>query len=509
MRSTMQDIPLTVTRLLAHGALAHGTSRVTTWKGTAGRADCDRRSFRETGTRAARLAGALHDEFGVRPGDTVATLMANTADHLEAYLAVPAMGAVLHTLDPSLPGDELVAAATAGGARVLLTDPTGLPPLASVLPRLGHLRHVVVAGGSESVPVVTGPACGAETHDYELLIADRRKHHDWPRIDERDAAVLCHTTGPGTGPRGIAYSHRALYLHALQTQTPQAYGIGEHDVVLPAVPMSRMLAWGLPYAAFAGGASLLLPGAHHRPAPLAELLERERPTLAVADPATWDGLLAELASRPRDLSSLREAVVVGGPGQEPGGPLRMRALRDLGQRDGDDGRTGLSTAAAWGVPEALSPACVARSAADGGAGYRFPASVEYGVLGPDQAPLPWDGRSQGELLLRGPWITASYVQPPGGSGSPATPGGTAGDGTPFGTENADAPGGLGGGADSAGGGPGGGAGSAGGPGDAGGPPRPAALHDGWLRTGETAVITPDGRVAMQPPRSPSGSDRDG
>ncbi|MGX9227538.1 AMP-binding protein [Streptomyces albus] len=319
------------------------------------------------------------------------------------------------------------------------------------------------------MPVVTGPACGAETHDYELLIADRRKHHDWPRIDERDAAVLCHTTGPGTGPRGIAYSHRALYLHALQTQTPQAYGIGEHDVVLPAVPMSRMLAWGLPYAAFAGGASLLLPGAHHRPAPLAELLERERPTLAVADPATWDGLLAELASRPRDLSSLREAVVVGGPGQEPGGPLRMRALRDLGQRDGGDGRTGLSTAAAWGVPEALSPACVARSAADGGAGYRFPASVEYGVLGPDQAPLPWDGRSQGELLLRGPWITASYVQPPGGSGSPATPGGTAGDGTPFatgsdgalfGTENADAPGGLGGGADSAGGGPGGGAGSA-------------------------------------------------
>ncbi|WP_248843781.1 AMP-binding protein, partial [Streptomyces albus] len=100
---------------------------MTTWKGTAGRADCDRRSFRETGTRAARLAGALHDEFGVRPGDTVATLMANTADHLEAYLAVPAMGAVLHTLDPSLPGDELVAAATAGGARVLLTDPTGLP----------------------------------------------------------------------------------------------------------------------------------------------------------------------------------------------------------------------------------------------------------------------------------------------------------------------------------------------------------------------------------------------
>ncbi|RCG28125.1 hypothetical protein DTL70_03225 [Streptomyces diacarni] len=443
----MQDIPLTVTRLLVHGALAHGTSRITTWAGTAGGAEPDRRTFLEAGVRAIQLAGALHDEFGVEPGDPVATLMANTADHMEAYLAVPSMGAVLHTLDPWLPADQLVAAARLGGARVLLTDPAGLAPLASVLPRLTHLRHVIVAGGSESAAVVPGTAYSAEVHDYELLIDDRRKRYDWPEIDERDAAVLCHTTSAHAAPRGVAYSHRALYLHALQAQTPQAYGIGVSDLVLPVVPMSRMLAWGLPYAAFAGGASLLLPGIYDQPAPLAEMSERERPTLAVADPATWDGLLEELATRPRDLSSLREAVVVGGPGEDPGGPL---LAQELGWRHG------ISTAAAWGAPETLSPACVARAeggGADEAGRYRFPASVEYGVLGPDLAPLPWDGESQGELQLRGPWITASYVE-----------------------DTVEDTG------------------------------HPTPLHEGWLRTGETATISPDGRVAMQPPKeaSPEG-----
>ncbi|NSC22399.1 long-chain fatty acid--CoA ligase [Streptomyces albus subsp. chlorinus] len=436
----MQDFPLTVTRLLVHGALAHGTSRVTTWAGRAGGAEPDRRTFLESAVRAMQLAGALHDAFGIRPGDTVATLMANTADHLEAYLAVPSMGAVLHTLDPWLPADQLVEASRRGGARVLLTDPTGLAPLASVLPRLPHLRHVVVAGSGGTAAVVSGTACGAEVHDYELLIGDRPQRYDWPEIDERDAAVLCHTTSRADGvPRGVAYSHRALYLHALQAQTPQTYGIGERDLVLPVVPMSRMLAWGLPYAAFAGGASLLLPGAYDQPAPLADMAERERPTLAVADPAVWDGLLKELEDRPRDLSFLREAVVVGGPGEEPAGSL---PARELGRRHG------ISTAAAWGMPETLSPACVARAEADGdgadGARYRFPASVEYGVSGPDLAPLPWDGESQGELLLRGPWITASYVE----------------DGT-------------------------------------------ALLHEGWLRTGETATIGPDGRVALRPPKTPT------
>ncbi|WP_431980211.1 AMP-binding protein [Streptomyces qinglanensis] len=437
MRSTMQDIPLTVNRLLVHGAFAHGTARVTTWTGTTNGAEPDRRTFLDTGVRAVQLAAALHDDFGVAPGDTVATLMANTADHLEAYLAVPSMGAVLHTLDPWLPADQLVAAAVRGDARVLITDPTGLAPLASVLPRLGHLRHVIVAGGNDSAAVVSGgTAYGAEVHDYEELITDRRRHYDWPAVDERDAAVLCHAaSGDGTAPRGVAYSHRALYLHALQAQTPQAYGIGEDDLVLPVVPMSRMLAWGLPYAAFAGGASLLLPGTYDQPAPLAEMAERERPTLAVADPAVWDGMLEELAARPRDLSSLREAVVVGGPGAEPGGTLLAQELR---------WRHGISAAAAWGAPETLSPACVARPAAGH---YRFPASVEYGVTGPDQRPLPWDGQSEGELLLRGPWITACYVE------------------------------------------------------DA------APLHEGWLRTGETAAITPDGRVAMKHPGTPSPEGR--
>ncbi|WP_326689587.1 AMP-binding protein [Streptomyces sp. NBC_01795] len=438
MRSTMQDIPLTVTRLLVHGALAHGTSQVTTWTGTTGGAEPDRRTFLASGVRAIQLARALHEEFGVDSGDTVATLMANTADHLESYLAVPAMGAVLHPLDPWLPADELVAAAASGGAKVLLTDAIGLAPLASVLPRLKHVRHIVVAGGgSGSGAVIGGTACGAEVHDYEELIADRPRHYDWPEIDERDAAVLCHTTEThGSGyadvrARGVAYSHRALYLHAIQAQTPQAYGIGEHDLVLSVVPMSRMLAWGLPYAAFAGGASLLLPGAYDQPAPLAEMAETERPSLVVADLAVWEGLRDELDALPRDLSSLREAVVVGGPGEEPGGPF---LVRELGRRHG------ISTAAAWGAPGTLSPACVAR-AASGEAGrsdhYRFPASVEYGVTGPDLSPLPWDGESEGELLLRGPWITASYVE------------------------------------------------------------EEAPLHEGWLRTGETAAITPDGRVAIK------------
>ncbi|MFG7943765.1 AMP-binding protein [Streptomyces cacaoi] len=506
MRSTTQDTPLTLTRLLVHGMRAHATSTVTTWRGTARGAVPDRRDFRTVGTRATRLANALRDALGVRPGDTVATLMANTADHLEAQLAVPAMGAVLHPLgapagDPlAAPRDPALLAAVLddGAARVLLTDATGLPSLASALPWLrqtAHLEHVVVAGDTTApgTPVVTGGTeYGVTVHHYETLIDDRPDHCPWPSTDERDAAVLCHI-GPATAPgapaeqrgaekpevrgrpgeratareadrarepreprelrkprelrglrelrelreqglsgagggelRAVAFSHRALYLHALYAQAPQAYGLTEEDVVLPVVPLSHMLAWGLPYAAFASGASLLLPGAFGRPPALAVAAERERPTLLVAEPPVWHGLADELAGRPRDLTSLREAVIAAHPGTEPQRAGLAGVLTRL---------LGARVACAWGVPEVLAPACVAR-AEEGG--YRFPAPVEYGVTGPDLAPLPWDGRSAGELLLRGPWVTARCT---GG---------------------------------------------------------PAPAPDGWLRTGETATIAPDGRVTLRP-----------
>ncbi|WFB08355.1 long-chain fatty acid--CoA ligase [Streptomyces sp. LX-29] len=435
MLSTMQDVPLTVSRILRHGAVVHSGSYVLTWTGDS---TPTRRTFGEVGARCAQLAHALRDELGVTGDQRVATLMWNNAEHLEAYLAVPSMGAVLHTLNLRLPAEQLAWIINHAADRVVVVNGSLVPLLAPLLPNLPCVEHIVVTGPGDRGPL---EGARARVHEYEELIAGRPVEFDWPEVDERDAAALCYTSGTTGDPKGVAYSHRSIYLHSLQLNAAESFALAAHDVLLPVVPMFHVNAWGTPHAAFMAGSSLLMPDRFLQPAPLAEMIERERPTIAAAVPTIWSGLLTELDARPRDVSFLGR-VIIGGAACPP---ALMRAFQE---------RHGLRLIHAWGMTETSPLGSVAHPPA-GLAGEdewryrvtqgRFPASVEARLRDGEGRFLPWDGASAGELEVRGPWIAGAYY---GGEGAA--------------------------------------------------PLRPddKFSEDGWLRTGDVGTISPDGYLTL-------------
>ncbi|TJZ50296.1 long-chain fatty acid--CoA ligase [Streptomyces piniterrae] len=409
MLSTMQDVPLTVSRILAHGSTIHGESEVITWTGGA---DPQRRTFAEVGRRAAQLAHALRDELGVVAEERVATLAWNNAEHLEAYLAIPSMGAVLHTLNLRLPAEQLAWIINHAEDRVVLVNGTVIPLLAPLLPQLRTLEHLVVIGPGDLSALADAQV---RVHDYEELIAGRAETFDWPEIDEREAAALCYTSGTTGDPKGVLYSHRSLYLHSLQVNNAEAFALSSQDIALPVVPMFHVNAWGLPHAAFMAGASLLMPDRFLQPAPLAEMIEAVRPTIGAAVPTIWQGLLAELDATKRDVACLK-TVIIGGSACPP---VLMRGFQD---------RHGIRVVHAWGMTETSPLGTVAHPPA-GASGEeewtyratqgRFPASVEARLIGPGGEELPWDGESAGELEVRGPWIAGAYYG--GAEGEPLRP----------------------------------------------------------------------------------------
>ncbi|MBV2356861.1 long-chain fatty acid--CoA ligase [Streptomyces sp. J2-1] len=402
MLSTMQDVPLTVTRILTHGVRVHGRSQIITWTGEA---EPRRRSFAEAGERAVRLANALRDELGVRENDRVATLMWNNAEHVEAYFAVPSMGAVLHTLNLRLPAEQLVWIVNHAADRVVVVDASLIPLLAPLLPKLPTVEHVVVSGPGDRTPL---EGTGARVHAYEELIDGRPTTYDWPELDERRAAAMCYTSGTTGDPKGVVYSHRSIYLHSMQVNMTESMGLTDQDLSLVVVPQFHVNAWGLPHATFMSGINMLMPDRFLQPGPLAEMIERERPTHAAAVPTIWQGLLAELTARPRDVSSLVQ-VTIGGAACPPS---LMESFDRLGMR----------VCHAWGMTETSPLGTVARPPAhavgtDEEFGYRltqgrFAAGVEARLTGPGGERLPWDGTSAGELEVRGPWIAGAYYNGP-------------------------------------------------------------------------------------------------
>ncbi|MGW3243185.1 long-chain fatty acid--CoA ligase [Streptomyces sp. NPDC001070] len=397
MLSTMQDVPLLVSRILSHGSTVHGRSQVTTWTGEG---EPQRRSFAEIGARAARLAHALRDELGVRQDDRVATLMWNNAEHVEAYFAIPSMGAVLHTLNLRLPAEQLVFIANHAADRVILVNGTLIPLLAPLLPAMESVEHIVVVGPGDTSPL---EGRRPTLHAYETLIDGRPDTYDWPQLDERSAAAMCYTSGTTGDPKGVLFSHRSIYLHSLQVNMAESMGLTDRDTTLVVVPQFHVNAWGLPHATFMTGINMLMPDRFLQPGPLAEMIESERPTHAAAVPTIWQGLLAELAVTPRDIGSMSH-VTIGGSACPPS---LMEAYDKLGVR----------LLHAWGMTETSPLGTMAHPPAglteeeqwpyritQG----RFPASVEARLVGPAGEILPWDGESAGELEVRGPWIAAAY-----------------------------------------------------------------------------------------------------
>ena len=256
----MQDGRLSIAQILRQGTGPHGRSaEVVTW--TDGRPR--RRDYATVGRRAAQLAHALR-ELGVTGDQRVGTFMWNNAEHLEAYFAVPAMGAVLHTLNIRLFPDQISYIADHAEDHVVVVDGSLLPLFQKILPTLSTVRHVIVANGDAKA--LQAPD-GVQVHDYEELLRGKPDVFDWPDVDERSAAAMCYTSGTTGNPKGVVYSHRSIWLHSMQVCMSDGMALAQSDRGLAVVPMFHAMSWGLPYAALMVGASLVMPDRFLQPEP--------------------------------------------------------------------------------------------------------------------------------------------------------------------------------------------------------------------------------------------------
>ena len=301
VRSTMQDGPLLISGILRHGQSVHGESRVVTVEADGYR----QATFTEVAARAERLAKAL-TRLGVRPGDPVGTFCWNNQTHLEAYLAVPSMGAVLHTLNIRLFPEQLAYVIDHAEDKVLIVDATLVPLLARVFDTLKSVEQVIVVGEADTSAL-------GETLSYEALLEAEEPGYDWPELDERDAAAMCYTSGTTGNPKGVVYSHRSTVLHSMAATSAASIGMTEADRLLVIVPMFHANAWGTPYAGFMVGTDLVMPQMFLQGEHLARIIAEQRVTLACGVPTIWNDLLRVAADPAVDLSSLRGVTAGGQP----------------------------------------------------------------------------------------------------------------------------------------------------------------------------------------------------
>ncbi|WP_448854006.1 long-chain fatty-acid--CoA ligase [Corynebacterium frankenforstense] len=396
MQSTMQDIPLSVARILSYGASVHGRTRVTTWKNGRG----EETAFAQIAARAAALAHALRDELGVSGDARVASLMFNCAEHLETMFAVPCMGAVFNPLNKQLMVSQIRHIVNDAEDQVIIADPRLAARLAEVLEGCPGVRHVVFIG--TELPDVELPE-GVSVHSYEALLDGRATRYAWPVPDENDAAALCYSTGTGGEPRGVAYSHRSLYLTALTLLGTDSMAVSNGQSFLCCVPIYHVLSWAVPFAAFMAGTPLVLPDADVSGETLAELIAATHPRVAHGVPTVWMQLLVHYMHHPPERMSLTE-IFVGGS-QAP--PVLLSMWEE---------RYGVDVVHVWGMTETSTVGSVARppAGASGEARWtyrtsqgRFPATVDYRVVNDGRVVSATD-RNQGEIQVRGPLVAGSY-----------------------------------------------------------------------------------------------------
>jgi len=381
MDGLMMDRPLLVKQIAERAESVFGRREVVarTQNGI------ERSTYAQIVERARRLASAL-GELGVKPGDRVASFAWNSIRHLELYLAVPSMGAVLHTLNVRLFEEDLRYITTHADDRIVFVDAS----LAGAMPDFEATEREVV--------MPDGPGEREGALDYEELIAGGDPGFEFPEFGENTAAAMCYTSGTTGRPKGVLYSHRSIVLHTLGAGLPDSMGIREADSAMPVVPMFHAMAWGIPYVAAMVGARQVLPGPDLTPGGLANLIAGERVTWTAGVPTIWNGML-EL-DPPPDLSSLRELKAGGAAVPES-------LIRGFAER------FGIPLVQGWGMTETSPLAATSRLPGD----IELSDDEAFGLRATQGRILPLidfriDAESGGELQVRGPWIARGYYEDP-------------------------------------------------------------------------------------------------
>jgi fatty-acyl-CoA synthase len=411
MKSTMQDNPLLVSAILRRGGTIHSESTVTTVDAidnATGQPVTRTATFGEVAANAGRLANALR-RLGITGDERVGTFCWNHQEHLECYLAIPSMGAVLHTLNIRLFPEQLTYVVNHADDRIIVVDGSLIPLLckatggANAFP---HVKHFIVNGDGDA-SMLTEAFPSIQVHSYADLLAAESPVFAWPEdLDERDAAAMCYTSGTTGNPKGVAYSHRSTYLHSMASLGAPILGLDEADKLLVIVPMFHANAWGMPYSAFFCGADFVFPKQFLQAAPLAAIIAATRPTVTAAVPTIWNDVWNYGEQNPLDLSSMR-SVTSGG----------AAVPRILMQRFKD--KYGLQIMQGWGMTETSPLGSLAKPHKHAApeqhmdyhdlAGRMLP-GVELRIVSNEETGevAPTDGETIGEIEVRGPWITGSY-----------------------------------------------------------------------------------------------------
>ncbi len=404
MLGLMQEHPLLISTLLEFAAAYHGDTEIVSRRVEG---DIHRTTYAKARARAMQCANALA-ALGIEPQDRVGTLAWNGYRHFELYYGVSGSERILHTVNPRLHPDQIAWIVNHADDRALCFDLTFAPIVQAIAARCPGVRHWIALCDADAIPPDLAAAVPG-VQSYEALLAVQPAEFTWPRFDENTASSLCYTSGTTGHPKGVLYSHRSTLLHAYAAALPDAVGLSARDAVLPVVPMFHVNAWGIPYAAAVTGSKLVFPGPALDGKSLFELMRAEGVTLAAGVPTVWLGLLDHLRRNGLKLPALRRTLIGGAAAA----PAMIRAF---------EREFGVQVLHAWGMTE-LSPLGTVCSlkfkhlALDKEAQFAIQTKqgrpifgIEARVVDGAGNDLPWDGRSAGNLLVRGPWVASDYYR---------------------------------------------------------------------------------------------------
>ena len=406
MLGLMQSQPLLISDLIEFAERHHGDAEIVSRRVEG---DIHRYTYRDSARRARQVANAL-DSLSLMFGDRVATLAWNGYRHFELYYGVSGSGRVLHTINPRLHPDQIAWIANHAEDQVLCFDLSFLPLVQAVHARCSSIKHYIAMCDEASLPKEPGVP---NLISYESWISVQPTTYTWPSFDENTASSMCYSSGTTGNPKAALYSHRSTTLHAYAAALPDVMCISARDAILPVVPMFHVNAWGIPYSASLTGAKLVFPGPAMDGKSIYELLEAEKVTYAAGVPTVWQMLLTHVKANGLKFSHLKRTVIGGSACP----PAMIRAFND---------DYGVEVLHAWGMTEMspLGTICTLKNKHDalsddekmkirmkqGRAIY----GVDMKIVDEAGKELPWDGKTYGDLLVRGPWVVREYFKNEGG-----------------------------------------------------------------------------------------------